>query len=102
MTTQRSFNEAKKEYFQTLKQYVPVVDKVHGGHHPEFHDVRKFYESIVEKTKEAGSERPELTEEFSRLRDITDDYKVPDDVCESYQAVYQMLSEIDKAYNGQA
>jgi len=25
---------------------------------------------------------------------------VPGDVCESYEAVYVMLAEIDKAYNG--
>jgi hypothetical protein len=26
-----SFSEAKKEYFKTLKQYVPIVERVHGG-----------------------------------------------------------------------
>ncbi|MFA7115408.1 MAG: iron-sulfur cluster repair di-iron protein, ric, partial [Candidatus Omnitrophota bacterium] len=26
------------------------------------------------------------------------DYTVPGDVCESYEAVYNMLSEVDQAY----
>ncbi|MGI6499248.1 MAG: hypothetical protein ACOX0U_10745 [Oscillospiraceae bacterium] len=52
----------------------------------------------IRKVKEAGSKRPELNEEFARLREVTNDYTVPDDVCESYEAVYNMLAELDKAY----
>jgi len=33
------------------------------------------------------------------LRETTNNYTVPDDVCESYEAVYNMLSELDKAYH---
>ncbi len=40
-----------------------------------------------------------MSEEFSRLREITGNYTVPGDVCESYEAVYKMLAEIDAAYN---
>ncbi|MGI6413210.1 MAG: iron-sulfur cluster repair di-iron protein, ric [Syntrophomonadaceae bacterium] len=94
-----SFSEAKKEYFKTLKQYVPIVERVHGGSHQEFHEVRKLFDTIVEKTKEAGSKKPELNQEFARVREITNNYTVPVDVCESYEAVYKMLSEIDKAYH---
>ena len=93
-----TFNEAKEKHFQTLKQYVSIVARVHGGNRPEFHEVRKLFDIIVEKTKEAGSNKPELNEEFVKLREITDNYIVPDDVCESYEAVYNMLAEIDKAY----
>ncbi len=50
------------------------------------------------KTKAAGSGRPELNEEFAKLREITENYKVPGDVCEAYEAVYNMLAEVDKAY----
>jgi iron-sulfur cluster repair protein YtfE (RIC family) len=94
-----SFNEAKKEHFQTLKQYVPIVERVHGGHHQEFHEVRKLFDTIMEKTKEAGTKKPELNKEFARLREITNNYTAPGDVCESYEAVYRMLAEIDKAYH---
>jgi regulator of cell morphogenesis and NO signaling len=53
----------------------------------------------MDKTQDAGSKKPELSEEFSRLREITDNYKVPGDVCESYEAVYNMLAELDNAYH---
>lgn len=99
MSNNPTFNEAKKKYFQTLKQYVPIVARVHGGSHPEFHEVRRLYDRIVEKTKGAGPNKPELNEEFVILREITNNYTVPKDVCESYEAVYKMLSEIDKAYH---
>ena len=46
-----------------------------------------------------GSVKTDLTEEFARLRVITDHYTVPSDVCESYEAVYRMLAELDEAYH---
>lgn len=98
MTDILTFNETMKKHLQTLKQYVPIVARVHGGNHPEFHEVRKLFDTIVKKTKEAGSNKPELNEEFARLREITDTYTVPRDVCESYEAVYSMLAELDRAY----
>ena len=93
-----TFNQVKESHFETLDQYVPIVARVHGGNHPEFHEVRKVYDAIVDKAKEAGTERPELNNEFTKLREITDNYNVPSDVCESYEAVYNLLSEIDQAY----
>ena len=98
MTNKQAFNETKAKYFHTLGQYVPVVAKVHGKHHTEFYDVQKLFDTISQKIKGAGPEVPELHEEFERLREITDNYKVPGDVCESYEAVYSMLSELDKSY----
>jgi len=94
-----TFGEAMKKYAKTLKQYVPVVERVHGAHHPEFHTVRELFDSIITKTKEAKSEKPDLDNEFARLRMITDNYTVPDDVCESFEAVYNMLAELDGAYH---
>jgi len=94
-----TFDEAKKKHFRTLKQYMPIVAKVHGSNHPEFHEVRKLFDAIMEKAKEVGSNKPELNKEFAKLREITDNYTVPGDVCESYEAVYSMLDEIDKAYH---
>lgn len=95
MTT---FNEVKKSYLKRLKLFVPVVARVHGGSHPEFHDVRKLFDEISAKLKEAGLGKPELNNEFEQLRQITNNYTVPGDVCESYEAVYNMLAELDRAY----
>ena len=48
--------------------------------------------------KEAGINKAALEREFTSLRDITDNYTVPADVCETYEAVYNMLAELDAAY----
>lgn len=99
MSNKSEYKQAESKHFKLLTQYVPVVDRVHGDHHPEFHEVRRLWDEILRKTKDAGEEKPELKTEFIRLREITDNYTVPEDVCESYEAVYNMLSEIDKAYH---
>lgn len=98
MSKQFNFNQVKETHFKTLAQYVPVVARVHGGNHPEFLQVGKIYDGLVKKAKDTGVEKPDLQEEFVKLREITNNYTVPDDVCESYEAVYKMLSELDESY----
>ncbi len=41
MLNKTEYDKVSKQYFKTLDQYVPVVDRVHGGSHPEFHKVRE-------------------------------------------------------------
>lgn len=94
----KQFNQVIGNQLKTLGQYVPIVDRVHGDNHPEFHEVREVFEVLVKKIKDGGAEKPDLNEEFAQLREITENYTVPDDVCESYEAVYKMLEEVDKAY----
>ena len=99
MSKKLNFIQTKEAYIKTLAQYVPIVARVHGESHPEFHEVHKVYDELAKKIKAAGAEKPEsLKEGFIQLREITNNYTVPDDVCESYEAVYNMLSELDKAY----
>ena len=95
MTT---FNKVRERNLPKLEQFVPIVERVHGGSHPEFHAVRNVFDAIREKINGAGGERPDLDDEFKELREITDNYAVPADVCETYEAVYNMLAELDKAY----
>lgn len=92
------FNEVKEKYLERLEQYVPVVARVHGGSHPEFHEVHKLFNELKDKIKASGSEKPDIDITLKALRTVTNDYKVPMDVCESYEAVFQMLSELDEAY----
>jgi regulator of cell morphogenesis and NO signaling len=94
-----TFKQAKFIYLRKLEQYVPIVDRVHGEHHPEFHDVKNVFEDIIKKIKEVDDEKLDVKEEFSKLRTITDNYKVPTDVCETYEAVYNMLKALDEAYS---
>ena len=41
MSKQVKFNQEKETHLKLLAQYVPVVARVHGGNHPESHQVRK-------------------------------------------------------------
>jgi len=93
-----AFWEARERNLKKLEQFVPIVARVHGETHPEFHRVHKLFDEINTKIKEAGSDKPDLNREFKELREITKNYSVPDDVCETYEAVYNMLAELDKAY----
>ena len=94
----KRFNDAKQKNLERLEQFVPVVARVHGGTHPEFHDVRKLFDEISAKIKKSGSEKPELENEFKQIREITDNYTIPGDVCESYEAVYNMIAELDEGF----
>lgn len=100
MENTKAFNVAKARHLKTLRQYVPIVARVHGQNHPEFHEVHKLFDAINQKIKDAGARRPELNREFARLREITGNYTVPGGVCETYAAVYSMLAELDRAYHG--
>ena len=92
------FNEVKEKNFERLNQFTPIVNRVHGDNHPEFHEVKRIWDIMSEKIKTAESKKPELDVEFTKLREVTDNYTIPDDVCESYEAVYNMLEELDVAY----
>jgi len=89
------FKEILKNNLEILELYVPVVARVHGDAHPEFLEVRKHYESLRDKIEDPEAD---LSIEFEQMRDITAHYLVPPDVCESYEAVYKLLRELDKAY----
>ena len=99
MTQELTFSQVKARHIKKLALFVPIVDRVHGNNHPEFHEVRTLAETIIAKAKAAGRGRPMLDEEFARLRALTNGYTVPSDVCESYEAVYQMLEQLDRAYS---
>ena len=94
-----NFKDILEQYFKKLELYIPVVERVHGENHPEFYDVRKLFDQIAQKIGNLSKDKPKLDGVFKELRKITDNYTVPEDVCESYQAVYEMLAELDRAYN---
>lgn len=99
MTSKSAFDQATEKHFKMLEMYVPVVARVHGPSHPEFHDVRAEYDSLVAKLNTSGAELPALDDEFGKIRQITNGYTIPEGVCESYEAVYNMLAEVDAAYH---
>ena len=96
MTT---FKEATKHYFEKLELFTVAITRAHGKNHPEAFEVRELFSAMNEKTKEAGSGKPDLEAEFTQLRMITNHYTIPGDVCETYAGVYNMLSKTDQAYH---
>ena len=96
MKINQTFKQAKENNLEKLKMYVPVVSRVHGPTHPIFYEVQKVYNQLINKINKKDTN---LKEEFETLRTITEDYKIPSDVCETYEAVYNMLKELDQAYN---
>ena len=95
----RTFNEVIEEYSSKLDLFTSAITRAHGKHYPETFEVRELYEVMNAKIKEAGTDKPNLDEEFTRLRKITDNYTIPGDVCETYAGAYNMLSEADKTYH---
>lgn len=92
------FHEIVKENFDQLDLYTTAITRVHGKSHPEAFDVRELFEAINKKINETNSSKPNLDKELSQLRQVTDNYNAPKDVCGTYISVYNMLSEVDKAY----
>src|SRR5690554_1477681 len=95
----RTFNEVVEDYFSTLDLYTTAITRAHGSHHPETFEVRELFEKINTKVNEAGTDKPSLEEEFAQLRKITNQYAIPNGVCETYASTYNMLSELDRAYH---
>lgn len=93
-----NFNQTFEKHKKNLALYVPVVARVHGKSHPKFLEVQKVYNQIIEKINQNPSTKPEITAEFTKLKEITQNYQLPQDTCESYEAVYTMLAQLDKAY----
>lgn len=80
---------------KNLELYVPVVARVHGPTHPEFYKVQKEYDAMIEKL---NANNHDLETEFTNLKEITNNYTVPSDTCETYEAVYKMLEAMDLAF----
>lgn len=94
----KTFKEAKIENIEKLEQFLPIVERVHGGNHPEIFKVGKLFNQLNTKIKRS-KEDPALDQEFIALRELTSNYEIPDDVCESFEAVYNMLESLDQAYS---
>lgn len=76
-----------------LDLYTKAITKAHGQHHPEVFKVRIIYKEIQNKI---NHNQYDLTNEFSQLRIITNDYFIPNDVCGTFKATYEMLKAFDE------
>lgn len=93
-----TFNTVVNDYFPKLDFYTLPLTRAHGKNHPEVFEVHELFQSMNTKVQEDHSDKANLDKEFSELRKVTNDYALPADACETYEAVYSMLSEADTAY----
>lgn len=78
-----------QEIINELNKILPVVDRVHGDHHPELHEVLRLYNDLKENPSK---------EIFAQLREVTSNYSLPEDACPTYGKTYRYLSELDAAF----
>lgn len=91
----RNFNQFTEEEFEKLDLYTKAIVRAHGDHHPEFAEIRRSFENILEKHT---NENPNLTSEFKDLREATNNYNTPADTCETTVATFDLLKEADELY----
>lgn len=76
----------------TAAQLAPIVERVHGAHHPELTRVRQL---TMQLQQPANADR--AGEIYQELRAVTSNYAIPSDVCEAFVATYQALEQADRA-----
>lgn len=80
-------------HIEKAAQLAPIVERVHGGHHPELTRVREITQALHQSDNTANG--PAL---FQELRTVTDNYAIPNDVCEAFEATYYALESADKQH----
>ena len=81
---------------EKLELFTRAVARVHGDYHPEVIKVREIYQQIEQKLTDGIDD---LDSEFELLREVTSNYTIPDDVCEAFSTVYQVLQQADTLRN---
>lgn len=85
----------RRDYLiERLEQFLPIVERVHGEHHEEIYKVGNYFNAITDKLKSGKTNN--LNKDFEMIRKLTNNYEVPDDVCESYESIYEMIEELEK------
>ncbi|MFC6176701.1 iron-sulfur cluster repair di-iron protein, ric [Companilactobacillus huachuanensis] len=92
MTTVKDYLD---EHHDKLDFYTRAITNAHGQNHPEVFDVRQQY---VKLCLDAGNDR-NLDGNFTKLRQTTKNYAIPEDVCPVFEATYHMLKTADSIHN---
>ena len=87
-------SKSVRDAFKELDAVLPVVQRVHGGTHPELEKVDWLVGALQAGLSE-GIDRSELNGILDRLREVTGGYTAPSDACGGFQKEYRLLSPID-------
>lgn len=94
-----TFKEVVDENFSTLDFYTKAIVRAHGRSHPEAYEVRRVFEAMKDKVEQFGAEGAHLATDFIKLRKVTNNYTLPEDVCQTFASVYEMLEKADQVYH---
>lgn len=92
-------NELKSfmnENAKKMELYTKAITKVHGKSHPEVFEVRELYQDIMEGVNGDSVDEARVNDGFAKLVQVTDNYTVPSDGCETFAAVYENLNEANQ------
>lgn len=89
MTEATAYLQANQD---RLEAFTKAITQAHGAHHPEVFDVREAYLQLRDKINAGATD---IEEDFTQLRNLTDDYAIPGDVCQTFEATYRMLEKAD-------
>ncbi len=76
-----------------LNKILPVVQRVHGGNHPELFRVGEIYTDILKGAK-SGKSSEKMAELLEELKSITGNFKTPADACATYDRSYELLAKL--------
>lgn len=79
------------EHQDKLDLFTKAITIAHGKNHPEVFAVREEYLNL----KESAKNDLNLDDDFDQLRETTQNYAIPGDVCPTFEATYQMLENAD-------
>lgn len=89
-----------KEYLienkEKLDLYTTALTRAHGKEHPEVFEVKEIYNLIQSKLNNNDNN---LENDFEKLRNITDNFSIPNGVCDTYVATYLMLEKASSLKN---
>lgn len=71
--------------------FAPLIERVHGANHPELTRVREITLGLQQPGNDTRT-----AELFKELRALTQNYALPDDACEAFEATYQALERADR------
>ena len=82
------------DHLSTALRFTPIIERVHGAHHPELTRVRELTQQVSQT-----SDPEETANLFWELRSVTRDYALPEDACEAFTATYSSLEAADQAFH---
>lgn len=110
-----------REKIPEITQYSQKIAKVHGKNHPELIEVNKIFKEIgeellghLEKEEQAlfphiknsdkivegpihamEHEHEIIGEQLKKIREITDNYKLPENACNTFRVTFKLLEEFE-------